>query len=161
MEAVFFSDADVALPLVARHNFNVTWDTKAGKWSGTLTVPQGGIYNDSVTEGEDSAMFGLLQQLDRKFRGMEEVPAPDSPAAASVRPLPGDLAGETVFFSTWGTFWRFGVFAASPRGFDSSARGVDFLRLLLEFGNRVLHPLGPGRVILVGQMGICTPAGPP
>jgi hypothetical protein len=49
-------------------NFNVTWDAEAGKWSGTLTVPTGGIYNASVTTAEDSAVFGLLQALDRAYR---------------------------------------------------------------------------------------------
>jgi hypothetical protein len=28
----------------------------------------GGIYNASVTTGEDSAVFGLLMQLDRLYR---------------------------------------------------------------------------------------------
>jgi hypothetical protein len=51
-------------------NFNVTWDAEAGKWTGTLTVPQGGIYNGSVTAGEDSAVFALLMQLDRAYRHM-------------------------------------------------------------------------------------------
>jgi len=59
-------------------NFNVTWDAEAGKWSGTLTVPQGGIYNGSVTTGEDSAVFGLLMQLDRAYR---KLPAEGWPLA--------------------------------------------------------------------------------
>jgi|GEM_PF-3347075 hypothetical protein len=33
-------------------------------WSGTLTVPQGGIYNT----GEESAVFAVLQSLDRAYR---------------------------------------------------------------------------------------------
>jgi hypothetical protein len=41
--------------------FHIVYDAEAVKWSGTLTVPQGGIYNASVTTGEDSAVFGLLQ----------------------------------------------------------------------------------------------------
>jgi len=63
--------------LTLRANFNVTWEAKAGKWSGTLTVPQGGIYNASVTTGEDSAVFALLMKLDRAYRHLpaeEEAP---------------------------------------------------------------------------------------
>jgi hypothetical protein len=48
--------------------FHVVYDAEAVKWSGTLTVPQGGIYNGSVTTGEDSAVFALLMQLDRAYR---------------------------------------------------------------------------------------------
>jgi hypothetical protein len=48
--------------------FHVVFDSEAVKWSGTLTVPQGGIYNGNVTTGEDSAVFGLLMQLDRAYR---------------------------------------------------------------------------------------------
>ena len=59
-------NADAALPHGA--NVNLTWDAEAGKWARTLTVPQGGIYNGSVTTGEDSAVFGLLMALDRAYR---------------------------------------------------------------------------------------------
>ena len=64
-------------------NFNVTWNADAGKWSGTLTVPQGGIYNGSVTEGEDSAVFALLMKLDRAYRKLpvEEGAPPETPTA--------------------------------------------------------------------------------
>ena len=48
--------------------FHVVYDAEAVKWSGTLTVPQGGIYNASVTTGEDSAVFALLMKLDRLYR---------------------------------------------------------------------------------------------
>jgi hypothetical protein len=48
--------------------FHVVYDAEAVKWSGKLTVPAGGIYNASVTMGEDSAVFGLLMQLDRAYR---------------------------------------------------------------------------------------------
>jgi hypothetical protein len=56
--------------------------------TGTLTVPAGGIYNGSVTTGEDSAVFALLQRLDRKYRRMEEEKAPEVPAVVSTQPLP-------------------------------------------------------------------------
>jgi len=49
-------------------NFNVAWNAESGAWSGSLTVPQGGIYNASVTTGEDSAVFALLTKLDRAYR---------------------------------------------------------------------------------------------
>jgi hypothetical protein len=62
-------------------NFNLTWDAEARKWSGTLTVPQGGIYNGSLTTGEDSAVFGLLAQLDRAYRKL-----PAEEAAPQERP---------------------------------------------------------------------------
>jgi hypothetical protein len=62
--------------------FHVVYDAEAVKWSGTLTVPVGGIYNGSVTTGEDSAVFGLLMQLDRAYRHMpaEEEPGQETPA---------------------------------------------------------------------------------
>jgi hypothetical protein len=50
--------------------FHVVYDAEAVKWGGTLIVPQGGIYNASVTTGEDSAVFALLMQLDRSYRGV-------------------------------------------------------------------------------------------
>ena len=69
--------------------FHVVYDAEAVKWSGTLTVPQGGIYNASVTTGENSAVFGLLKQLDRAYRKLPaEVVAPELPAATSAQPLP-------------------------------------------------------------------------
>jgi hypothetical protein len=65
-------------------NFNVTWDAEAGKWSGTLTVPQGGIYNASVTTREDSAVFGLLMQLDRAYRKLPAEGHHESPTVPQV-----------------------------------------------------------------------------
>jgi hypothetical protein len=53
-------------------NCNLTWEVEARKWSGTLTVPAGGIYNGSVTTGEESAVFGLLMKLDRVYRHLPE-----------------------------------------------------------------------------------------
>jgi hypothetical protein len=60
--------------------FHVVYDAEAVKWSGTLTVPAGGIYNASVTTAEDSAVFGLLMQLDRAYRHIpaEEAAAPET-----------------------------------------------------------------------------------
>jgi hypothetical protein len=63
-------------------NFNVTWNAETGVWSGTLTVPAGGIYNASVTTGEDSAVFALLMKLDRAYRKLpsEDAAPQESPA---------------------------------------------------------------------------------
>jgi hypothetical protein len=62
--------------------FHVVYDAEAVKWSGTLTVPQGGIYNASVTTGEDSAVFALLMKLDRAYRKLpsEDAAPQESPA---------------------------------------------------------------------------------
>jgi hypothetical protein len=61
--------------------FHVVFDAAAVKWTGTLTVPRGGIYNGSVTAGEDAAVFALLTKLDRAYRGL-----PDGNAAAETTP---------------------------------------------------------------------------
>jgi hypothetical protein len=62
--------------------FHVVYDAEAVRWTGTLTVPQGGIYNASVTTGEDSAVFALLMALDRAFRRLPpEEAAPQETAA--------------------------------------------------------------------------------
>jgi hypothetical protein len=56
-------------------------------------VPQGGIYNASVTEGEDSAVFALLMQLDRAYRKVPaDEAAPQEPAelAPMLRPFAAD-----------------------------------------------------------------------
>jgi hypothetical protein len=50
--------------------FHVVYDAEAVKWSGTLTVPNRGIYQGAVVTADDSALFTLLQLLDRKFRGL-------------------------------------------------------------------------------------------
>jgi hypothetical protein len=63
---------------------------EAVKWTGTLTIPPpgSGIYKESVVSADDSALFALLQRLDRKFRGAEEEPLIETTAAASAQPLP-------------------------------------------------------------------------
>jgi hypothetical protein len=68
--------------------FHVIYDAEAVKWSGTLTVPAGGIYNGSVTTGDDSAVFALLMKLDRLFRKLpaeEGAPRPKSEESQAVR----------------------------------------------------------------------------
>jgi hypothetical protein len=53
--------------------------------SGTLTVPQGGIYEGAVVSGEESGVFTLLQFIDRPYRKLpREVVALDN--APSARP---------------------------------------------------------------------------
>jgi hypothetical protein len=62
--------------------FHVVYDAEAVKWSGTLTVPVGGIYNASVTTGEDSTVFALLMALDKAYRKLPTAePARESPTA--------------------------------------------------------------------------------
>jgi hypothetical protein len=65
--------------------FHVVYDAEAVKWSGTLTVPQGGIYNASVTTGEDSAVFALLMKLDRAYRKLpsEDAAPQETPAGVT------------------------------------------------------------------------------
>jgi hypothetical protein len=66
--------------------FHVIYDAEAVRWSGTLTIPapRSGIFKESVVSADDSALFALLQRLDRKFRGLEEEPAHESPTVPQV-----------------------------------------------------------------------------
>jgi hypothetical protein len=52
-------------------------------------VPTGGIYNGSVTTGEDSAVFGLLMQLDRAYR---KLPAEEGGAAGDASKMTNQSA---------------------------------------------------------------------
>ena len=54
--------------------FHVVYDAEAIRWAGTLTIPApgSGIFKESVVSADDGALFALLQQLDRKFRGVEQ-----------------------------------------------------------------------------------------
>jgi hypothetical protein len=79
--------------------FHVVYDAEAVKWSGTLTIPapRSGTFKESVVSADDGAVFALLQRLDRKFRGMEEESAAESPAETNAQPSPWYVAGETIF----------------------------------------------------------------
>ena len=72
--------------------FHVVYDGMAVRWSGTLTVPQGGIYNATVVSGEESAVFTLLMSLDRAYRKLpaEEATPQETPSAgvADNAPVP-------------------------------------------------------------------------
>jgi hypothetical protein len=66
--------------------FHVVYDVEAVKWPGTLTIPPpgSGIYKESVVSADDSVLFALLQRLDRKFRGLKEESAHESPTVPQV-----------------------------------------------------------------------------
>jgi hypothetical protein len=66
--------------------FHVVYDAEAVKWTGTLTIPapRSGIFKESVVSADDGAVFGLLQRLDRKFRGLDEEAVHESPTVPQV-----------------------------------------------------------------------------
>jgi hypothetical protein len=63
--------------------FHVTYDASKQTWSGTLTI------GDQTFSGEKSAVFGLLRDLDTKFRDSLQPPAAAAPSATPAEPMPG------------------------------------------------------------------------
>ncbi len=145
-------NADVALPFVARRELQRHLGRRGGEVVGDAYCATGRHLQRQRDRGRGfGPCSGFCSSLTGSSAEWRKCRPLIRPQRLRCGPYP-ETWPEKLFSLDLGNLLEVRRFRRKPRGFDSVGEGVDFLRLLLEFGNRVLHPLGPGRVILVGQI---------